>query len=52
MRPSAQSVEDVKRHVAAARHKAAPACAPGANGGVRFNEEDFMDGDLVDEDMH
>ena len=37
---------------ATARHKAAPPRAPGANGRARYNEEDFMDGDLVDEDMH
>ena len=52
MRPSAQSVEEVKRQVALARHKAAPVQAPRPNGAPRFNEEVFMDGDLVDEDMH
>lgn len=49
MQPSKQSVEEVKRVVSEARHKMQVAPQPGING--TFNEEDFMDGDLVD-DMH
>ncbi len=49
MQPSKQSVEEVKRVVSDARHKMQVAPQPGING--TFNEEDFMDGDLVD-DMH
>lgn len=49
MQPSKQSVEEVKRVVSEARHKVQAATQPGING--TFNEEDFMDGDLVD-DMH
>ena len=48
MQPARQSVEEVKAEVAAARYKAQPAKEQ-ING--TFNEEDFMDGDLV-EDMH
>ena len=48
MQPSRQSVEEVKRVVAEARHKVQ---RPPANANGTFNEEDFMDGDLVDEDM-
>jgi hypothetical protein len=49
MQPSKQSVEEVKRVVSEARHKMQATPQPGING--TFNEEDFMDGDLVD-DMH
>ncbi len=49
MQPSKQSVEEVKRVVSEARHKVQAVTQPGING--TFNEEDFMDGDLVD-DMH
>jgi hypothetical protein len=52
MQESKQSVEEVKHYVQEARHKAAPRHAPAANGAAAYNEEDFMDGDLVDEDMH
>ena len=48
MQPSRQSVEEVKRVVAEARHKVQ---RPPTNANGTFNEEDFMDGDLVDEDM-
>jgi predicted HD phosphohydrolase len=48
MQPSRQSVEEVKRVVAEARHKVQ---RPPTNINGTFNEEDFMDGDLVDEDM-
>lgn len=48
MQPSKQSVEEVKMVVSEARHKK-QAQQQGMNG--TFNEEDFMDGDLVD-DMH
>ncbi len=48
MQPSKQSVEEVKMVVSEARHKK-QAQQQGING--TFNEEDFMDGDLVD-DMH
>ncbi|CAL8470696.1 g10238 [Coccomyxa elongata] len=48
MQPSKQSVEEVKLVVSEARHKK-QAQQQGING--TFNEEDFMDGDLVD-DMH
>ena len=48
MQPSRQSVEEVKRVVQEARHKVQ---RPPTNINGTFNEEDFMDGDLVDEDM-
>jgi serine/threonine-protein kinase SRK2 len=47
MQPSKQSVEDVKRVVNEARKK------PGLpNARADFNEEDYMDGELMDEEMH
>lgn len=48
MHPSRQSVDEVKRVVSEARHKVQ---RPPTNINGTFNEEDFMDGDLVDEDM-
>lgn len=49
MQPSKQTVEDVKRVCSEARHKLQAPPAQSING--TYNEEDFMDGDLVDEDM-
>ena len=48
MQPSRQTVEEVKRVVQDARHKVQ---RPPTNINGTFNEEDFMDGDLVDENM-
>lgn len=47
MQPSKQSVDDVKRVVNEARKK------PGLpNAGADFNEEDYMDGELMDDEIH
>lgn len=48
MQPATQSVEAVKAIVAQARKKAD---APGA-GTAAYSEEAWMDGDIIDEDMH
>ena len=48
MQPATQSVEAVKAIVAQARKKAD---APGA-GAAAYSEEAWMDGDIIDEDMH
>jgi hypothetical protein len=46
MRPATQTVEAVKAIVAEARRKAdAPAAAA-------YSEEAWMDGDIIDDDMH
>lgn len=47
MQPSKQSVDDVKRVVNEARKKAGV-----ANTGADFNEEDYMDGELMEDEMH
>lgn len=48
MQPATQTVEAVRAIVAEARKKAD---APGAHAAA-YSEEAWMDGDLIDEDMH
>lgn len=50
MQPSAQSVDALKKIMDDARHKAGGA-AP-AHHKEHFNEEDYMDGELMDDEMH
>jgi hypothetical protein len=50
MQPSKQTVEEVKRICAEARMKVPAPQVQSING--TYNVEDFMDGDLVDEDMN
>lgn len=47
--PIVQSVEDIKRIMEEARHKSKQSKSPMKR--PEFNEEDYMDGDLVDEEL-
>ena len=50
MQPSPQSVDALKKIMDDARHKAGgPAPAPHK---AQFNEDDYMDGELMDDEMH
>ncbi|KAL3133461.1 Serine/threonine-protein kinase srk2a [Trebouxia sp. C0009 RCD-2024] len=50
MQPSPQSVDALKKIMDDARHKAGG--APAAHHKEHFNEEDYMDGELMDNDAH
>lgn len=50
MQPSPQSVDGLKKIMDDARHKAGG--APAAHHKEHFNEEDYMDGELMDSDAH
>ena len=50
MQPSPQSVDALKKIMDDARHKAGG--APPAYHKEHFNEEDYMDGELMDDDAH
>ena len=50
MQPSPQSVDALKKIMDDARHKAGG--APPAHHKEHFNEEDYMDGELMDDDAH
>lgn len=50
MQPSPQSVDALKKIMDDARHKAGGP-AP-AHPKAQFNEDDYMDGELMDDEMH
>ena len=50
LQPSTQSVDDLKKVVAEGRKR--PGAAAGRVPKADFNEEDYMDGDLMDDELH